>query len=153
MGNLARDNRDNPVGRRDPIADAAIGDNKAVVQAYVAALNAGDFGRLRGLFAPDAVIYGALGWGSLDEVLPGWYDLHHGLAQKLEIEAIIGEGDTVAVRYRESGAFVGPYRGQMPTDRSYELVAIEWFEIREGKIRRRWGARDSASQARQLGMQ
>jgi len=33
------------------------------------------------------------------------------------------------------------------------LVAIEWFEVRDGKIRRRWGARDSASQARQLGMQ
>ena len=86
-------------------------------------------------------------------MLPGWYDLHHGLALKLEIEDMIGEGEVVAVRYRESGAFVGPYRGQMPTDRSYELVAIEWFELRDGKIRRRWGARDSASQARQLGMQ
>jgi len=68
-------------------------------------------------------------------------------------QAVFGEGDIVAVRYRESGAFVGPYHGQTPNDRSYELVAIEWFEVREGKIRRRWGARDSASQARQLGMQ
>ena len=102
---------------------------------------------------PIAVIYSALGWGSLDEVLPGWYDLHHGLALQLKIEDMISEGDIVAVRYRESGAFVGPYHGQTPTERSYELVAIEWFEVREGKIRRRWGARDSASQARQLGMQ
>ena len=28
---------------------------------------------------------------------------------------------------------------------------MEWFEIREGRIARRWGARDGASQARQLG--
>jgi hypothetical protein len=152
MGNLARDNRDNPA-RKDPIPDPAISDNKAVVRDYVAAFNAGDFGRLRSLFAADAVIYGALGWGSLDEVLPGWYDLHHGLSLQLKIEDMIGEGDLVAVRYRETGAFVGPYRGQLPTDRSYELVTIEWFEIRDGKIRRRWGARDAASQARQLGMQ
>ena len=139
--------------RRDPIKDQPVSGNKAIVQQYVEAFNTGDFGRLRGLFAPDAVIYGALGWGSLDEVLPGWYDLHHGLALKLQIEDMIEEGDVVAVRYRESGAFVGPYRGQSPNERSYELVAIEWFEVKDGRIRRRWGARDSASQARQLGMQ
>jgi predicted ester cyclase len=27
---------------------------------------------------------------------------------------------------------------------------MEWFEIENGKIKRRWGARDAASQARQL---
>jgi ketosteroid isomerase-like protein len=152
MGTSVRDNRDNPV-RNDPVQHRSAGGTKAVIQQYVEAFNAGDFGRLRNLFAPDAVIYGALGWGSLDEVLPGWYDLHHGLSVKLQIDDMIGEGDIVAVRYRESGAFTGPYHGQMPTERSYELVAIEWFEVRDGKIRRRWGARDSLSQARQLGMQ
>jgi predicted ester cyclase len=29
---------------------------------------------------------------------------------------------------------------------------MEWFEIEDGKITRRWGARDSASQQRQLGI-
>jgi predicted ester cyclase len=29
---------------------------------------------------------------------------------------------------------------------------MEWFEIEQGKIKRRWGARDAASQARQLGL-
>ena len=152
MGTSVRDNRDNPV-RNDPIQNRPVGGTKAIIQSYVEAFNTGDFGRLRSLFAPDAIIYGALGWGSLDEVLPGWYDLHHGLSVKLQIDDMIGEGDVVAVRYRESGAFVGPYHGQMPTERSYELVAIEWFEVKDGKIRRRWGARDSLSQARQLGMQ
>jgi len=156
MANLNRDNRDNSTGKDPPgdrPADRPGGGNKAVIRSYVEAFNAGDFGRLRSLFAPDAVIYGALGWGSVDEVLPGWYDLHHGLAVKLAVEDMIAEGDIVAARYHESGAFIGPYHGQMPTERSYELVAIEWFEVKDGKIRRRWGARDSASQARQLGMQ
>ena len=35
----------------------------------------------------------------------------------------------------------------------YELIAMEWFEISNAKIARRWGARDFASQARQLDMQ
>jgi hypothetical protein len=29
---------------------------------------------------------------------------------------------------------------------------MEWFVLREGRIHRRWGARDAAAQARQLGM-
>ena len=33
-----------------------------------------------------------------------------------------------------------------------ELVAMEWFTLRDGKIVRRWGARDHASQMRQIGM-
>jgi len=149
MGNLVRDN----LVAGNPPQGGHLSDNKLVVQNYVEAFNAGDFARLRSLFTPDAVIYGALGWGSLDEVLPGWYDLHHGLSLQLQVEDMIGEGDLVAVRYRESGAFVGPYHGQTPTERSYELVTIEWFEVKDGRIRRRWGARDSGSQARQLGMQ
>ncbi len=36
--------------------------------------------------------------------------------------------------------------------KSYELVAMEWFILREGKIYHRWDTRDSASQARQIDM-
>ena len=32
------------------------------------------------------------------------------------------------------------------------VVAMEWFTIENGRIQRRWGARDAASQARQLGI-
>jgi predicted ester cyclase len=58
----------------------------------------------------------------------------------------------VAVRYAERGTFAGPFRGQPPTGKAYELVAMEWFVLKDGKIRRRWGARDAASQARQIGL-
>ena len=65
---------------------------------------------------------------------------------------MVAEDDVVAVRYTERGTFVAPFRVQQPTGRSFELVAMEWFTLKEGKIHRRWGARDVASQARQLGM-
>lgn len=73
--------------------------------------------------------------------------------ERLEIVGMVAEGDTVAVRFRETGRFVGPFRGlpgQAPTDRAYEIVAMESFELADGKIVRRWGARDSASITRQV---
>ena len=45
-----------------------------------------------------------------------------------------------------------PFRGSGPTGKSYELIAMEWFQLRDGKIYRRRGARDTASQARQMGL-
>jgi predicted ester cyclase len=70
----------------------------------------------------------------------------------LTIEEFIAEGDTVAVRYTERGTFRAPFRGTEPTGKSYELIAIEWFTLRDGRILRRWGARDHHAQRTQLGM-
>jgi steroid delta-isomerase-like uncharacterized protein len=126
--------------------------NKEVVRQYVAAFNRGDLEALRQLFTSDAVVQGVLGWGKLDEIVPIWKELHEAFAIELIVDAMIAEGDTVAVRYTERGKFVGPFRGHEPTGRPFELVAMEWFILKDGKIQRRWGARDSASQARQIGL-
>ncbi len=71
---------------------------------------------------------------------------------QLEIMGLVAEGNVVAALYRESGTFRAPAFGNQPTGKSYELIAMEWFEIEGKKIKRRWGARDAASQARQLGI-
>jgi steroid delta-isomerase-like uncharacterized protein len=126
--------------------------NKQVVREYVAAFNRGDVDALRGLFAADALIYGVLGWGGMEEAAPIWRELHTAFGIELQIEELIAEGETVAARYTERGKFTAPFRGKQPTGKSYELVAMEWFLVRDGKIHCRWGARDAASQARQLGM-
>lgn len=127
-------------------------ENKRVVRQYVEAFNRGDVEALRQLFTPDALVYGVLGWGGLDEVVPIWQQLHQGLAMELTAEQMIAEDDVVAVRYTERGEFRGDFMGNPPTGKSFELVAMEWFILRNGKIHRRWGARDSASQARQVGL-
>lgn len=126
--------------------------NKQVVLHYVEAFNRGDLAALQALFTPDAQIQGVLGWGGLEQVMPIWQALHTAFAIELTVEAMIAEDDTVAVRYTERGVFRGAFRGQEPTGKPYELVAMEWFTFLNGKIYRRWGARDSASQARQIGM-
>lgn len=126
--------------------------NKQIVRAYVAAFNRGDLTALKALFAPDAEIQGVLGAGSIENVAIIWQELINGLAINLTIEELIAEEDCVAVRYTERGTFKGPFMGHEPTGKSYELIAMEWFVIVDGKIKRRWGARDSAVQAHQIGL-
>jgi predicted ester cyclase len=127
---------------------------KAIVRAYVDAFNAFDMTRLRQLFSSEARIYGVLGHGNVDDVEPIWRELHEGLNTRLEILGMVAEADQVVVRYRETGRFVGAFRGlagQRPTGRNYEIVAIEWFVIdNNDRISCRWAARDSAAITRQV---
>lgn len=126
--------------------------NKQVVLGYVEAFNRGDMEALRQLFTPDALVYGVLGWGSLDQVIPIWREIKEAFAIKLQVDTLISEDNMVAVRYSERGTSVGVFRGQPATGKSFEVVAMEWFIIKDGKIHRRWGARESAAQFRQMGL-
>src|ERR1700738_2750293 len=96
--------------------------NKAIVQAYVAAFNDGNLQGLRDLFAPSAQIQGVLAAGGLEKAVAIWKQLIEGLSINLTIEEIIAEGDRVAVRYTERGTFKGPFMGHSPTGKSYEIV-------------------------------
>jgi len=125
---------------------------RQVVRDYVAAFNRGDLDALRDLLAEDAEIQGVFGKGTFARIEPVWRQLIEGYGMHLEIQGLIAEGNLVAARYIETGNFRAPAFGHQPTGKSYELVAMEWFEIDGGRIRRRWGARDAASQARQLGI-
>lgn len=129
------------------------GDPETLVRAYVEAINLLDMARLRALFSPDARIYGVLGHGNVDQVEPIWRELHTGMNMHLEILGLVVQGGEVAVRYRETGRFTGPFRGlagREPTGRTYEVTAMEWFIVEGGRITARWGARDSAAITRQV---
>jgi steroid delta-isomerase-like uncharacterized protein len=127
-------------------------ESKLVVTKYVDAFNRGDLHALRSLLADDAEIQGVMGKGSFDRIEAGWRQLIEGYGTQLIVQDMIAEHNMVAVRYIEKGIFKAPAFGNQPTGKAYELVAMEWFELENGKIRRRWGARDAASQARQLGI-
>jgi steroid delta-isomerase-like uncharacterized protein len=126
---------------------------KRAVLDYVAAFNAGDMERLRALHTEDAQVHGVLGWGGMEKVIPIWTMLHETLAIELHVEEIVEQGDVVAVRYTERGRSAGDWRGQPATGKTYAVDAMEWFHIRDGRIHRRWGARDSAAIFRQLELQ
>jgi predicted ester cyclase len=127
--------------------------NEDVVRAYVEAFNAADWRRIASLFTEDANIRGVLGWGALHVALPIWRELHENMRMRLRIDDIVVTGDKAAALLTETGSFQGPFRGlegKEPTGRSYEIVAIEWFEFKAGRISRRWAARDSGAITRQL---
>lgn len=126
--------------------------NKEIVLAYVDAFNRSDEEAMRPLFTEDALVYGVLGWGPLDQVIPIWREIKAAFDIQLQVESMIAEGEIVAVRYVERGTSVGSFRGGPVTGKSFEVVAMEWFEFKDGKIHRRWGARDHAAQLRQMGL-
>ncbi len=126
--------------------------NKQVVRSYVEAFNRGDLDAVCATFAPDAVVYGVLGSGGLDIARAIWHELITANGMQLHVDAMSAEGDVVAVRYTERGKSIGSFRGLPATGKTYEIVAMEWFEIRDGKIRKRWGARDAMTIAKQLGL-
>ncbi len=126
--------------------------NRKIVLDYVDAFNRGHEETLRALFTEDALVYGVLGWGGMEQVVPIWREIKAAFAIQLQVEGMIAEGDTVAVRYVERGTSVGSFRGGPVTGKSFEVVAMEWFELKDGKIHRRWGARDNAAQLRQMGL-
>jgi predicted ester cyclase len=125
---------------------------RALVLDYVAAFNRGDVEGVCRCFAPDAVIHGVLGWGDLSKARPIWEQLVRCFQMNLQVESIIAERNIVAVRYTERGKFFAPFRGVEPTGKPYEVVAMEWFELGDQSILRRWGARDSAAIFRQMGI-
>lgn len=126
--------------------------NKRVVLGYVDAFNRGDIDAVGATFAADALIHGAMGWGGLDTARLVWSELMRCFQVSLEVDAVVAEGDNVVVRYTERGRSVQPFHGGPVTGRDYELVAMEWFVVKEGHIERRWGARDAASMFRQMGL-
>lgn len=126
--------------------------NKLLIRQYAEAFNRGDIEAVCRCFAPEAFVYGVLGWGDLTQARPIWEMLVRAFRMQLRIESIAAEGDMVAVRYTESGEFAGEFRGVAPTGKKYEVTAMEWFEVGPQGIRRRWGARDSAAIFRQIGI-
>ena len=125
--------------------------SKAVVREYVARFNRGDTAGLRELFHEHAQISEAAEWLDLDQVMPLWEQAIDGLGVDLDIEHIVAEGDAVALLYTERGWSRAPYFGRQATGRSYELPAVDWFVIIEGRIARQWRIRDGAALQRQLG--
>jgi steroid delta-isomerase-like uncharacterized protein len=71
----------------------------------------------------------------------------------IEPEEIVGENDTVFVKWRMTGTFSGrPWQGIEPTGDRIELLGIDCFTFRDEKIMRNEAVFDQMSFARQIGM-
>jgi predicted ester cyclase len=60
-------------------------------------------------------------------------DLH------MTVEAIVAEGDTVAVRILSEGTNLGPLNGVMPpTGKQFSARQSHWFRVEDGKLAEHW---------------
>jgi len=70
---------------------------------------------------------------------------------KIEVEAMVAEGDLVVSRYTTTATDTVGYMGMPPTGKSVRTPAIQIFRFANGKIVESWAARDDLGTLRQLG--
>jgi steroid delta-isomerase-like uncharacterized protein len=70
---------------------------------------------------------------------------------KIEVEAMVAEGDMVVSRYIVTATDTKGYMGMPPTGRTIRTPAIQIFRFADGKIVESWAARDDLGTLRQLG--
>lgn len=78
---------------------------------------------------------------------------HHRLAfpdWTEQIEDLVFEGDTVAVRFSSTGTNLGPNRGRPATNRSVRISEMAIYRIVDGKIAEQWVVPDTHSLLQQL---
>src|SRR5262245_3265213 len=70
---------------------------------------------------------------------------------RIEVEAIVAEGDMVVSRYTAMATDTKGYMGMPPTGKTIRTSAIQMFRFANGKIVESWAARDDLGTLRQLG--
>lgn len=68
------------------------------------------------------------------------------------VEETVAEGDLVAMRVTWCGTHEGPFMGIEPTGKSFEVPAMIFTRIADGKIAERWVVGDSMGLMTQLGV-
>jgi len=71
----------------------------------------------------------------------------------MTIEALVSEGDVVAVRVLSSGTNLGELNGVLPpTGRRFEARQSHWFRVAGGKLAEHWATREDLPVMVQLGV-
>lgn len=81
--------------------------------------------------------------GLFDAAFPG---------HRVTVEAVIAEGDKVAVLHTHYATHNGPFMGLPPTGKPIVVNGLELFRLQDGKIVEFWRKDDDVSLLRQLGL-
>jgi predicted ester cyclase len=117
-----------------------------LVLKCMAGFSSGDLSALDGCFHDDYkrnVTPGLKGVSSFAEHVADLRNRHAVLQDaRFELEEIIAEGDTVAVRFAMTGVHMGEFLGIPPTGRKSRRAQMAFFHIRDGKIADSYGVSD-----------
>lgn len=82
-----------------------------------------------------------------DWLLAQFPDLH------MTIEAMVAEGDTVAVRVVSEGTSLGLLNGVVPpTGKRFKASQSHWYRVEDGKLAEHWATREDLPAMLQLGI-
>jgi len=85
--------------------------------------------------------------GVVEWLVAQFPDLH------MTVEAVVAEGDTVAVRILSEGTNLGSLNGVVPpTGKRFSTRQTHWFRIEEGKLAEHWATREDLPAMIQLGI-
>lgn len=129
-------------------------DAKTLVRRWGAAWNQGDVEAAVGLLSPAYVRHDA----NLPEVVGPEAEkqfMHGVLAAfsgfEIAEQAILADGDLVAVRLVISGRHVGEFVGIAPTNQQVRFQSHEFFRVEADKLAEQWVVMDVAGLLQQLG--
>ena len=129
--------------------------NKAVVQRFRDALDAGDLDGAMAVFAPNAVVHMSSapeplsmeGFKQLGELLLSAF-----AGGRSTVEDMIAEGDKVVSRLTFRGTHTGDMMGIPPTGKSVMISEIIIDRLANGKIVESWRLFDQMAMMQQLGL-
>jgi predicted ester cyclase len=70
---------------------------------------------------------------------------------RLEVEALVAEGDLVVARWTIIGTHTGAWGDVAPTGRSVSFAGVNFFRIADQQIAEIWNVRDDLGLREQLG--
>jgi steroid delta-isomerase-like uncharacterized protein len=129
--------------------------NKAVVQRFREALDAGDLEGAMAVFAPDAVVHMSSapeplsmeGFKQLGQLLLSAFT-----GSATTVEDMLAEGDKVISRLTFRGAHTGDLMGIPPTGKSVAISEIIIDRLADGKIVESWRLFDQMGMMQQMGL-
>jgi predicted ester cyclase len=135
------------VGVREPVA--------LIREVFAHALNRRDADALLQYWAEDVVEQMPVGtYRGQKEVRDYFAGVFAALPDfQIDARAIVGEGETVMVRWHISGTFTGEkWMGIEPTGSNIDLDGFDCFTVKSGRIASNFMVFDQLSFARQIGM-
>ena len=129
-------------------------DAKTIVRRWATAWNQGDVEAAVALLSPAYVRYDAnlpevVGPEAEKQFMQGVLAAFAGL--EIAAQAILADGDLVAVRLVISGRHVGEFLGVAPTNQQVRFQSHEFFRVEGDKLAEQWVVMDVAGLLQQLG--
>lgn len=132
-------------------ATAEVQTGAPVVRQFWSAFNRADWPSLDALVTPDYVHHPPGQSLTLQQFKDGGAWVHHGMADyELRIDALVEQGDKVAIQWTARGKHVGSFFGEEPTGREIVVQGMHFHKIVGGRISEDWEVIDFDGFKRQL---